>query len=95
MPDLTRSRLESRLLRDSACLAGAFPDESGTSAHIARYPGTGRGLAGRFDKSLLEASPAAVPLQAIKEIARENIYVARPALEIETAGFEVLGGLLS
>ncbi|MDR1890040.1 MAG: dNTP triphosphohydrolase, partial [Zoogloeaceae bacterium] len=52
-------------------------------------------LAGRFDKSLLEASPAAVPLQAIKEIARENIYVARPALEIETAGFEVLGGLLS
>ncbi|HNM82217.1 MAG TPA: hypothetical protein PKL28_14265, partial [Rhodocyclaceae bacterium] len=26
--------------------------------------------------------------------AKETIYVARPALEIETAGFEVLGGLL-
>lgn len=52
-------------------------------------------LAGRFDDSLLEASPAALPLQAVKKIARENIYVARPALEIETAGFEVLGGLLS
>jgi dGTPase len=52
-------------------------------------------LAGRFDDSLLEASPAATPLQAVKKIARENIYVARPALEIETAGFEVLGGLLA
>ncbi|MDR3055091.1 MAG: deoxyguanosinetriphosphate triphosphohydrolase [Zoogloeaceae bacterium] len=52
-------------------------------------------LAGRFNEGLLEASPASMPLQAVKKIARENIYVARPALEIETAGFEVLGGLLS
>ncbi|GHT94921.1 dGTPase [Betaproteobacteria bacterium] len=52
-------------------------------------------VAGRFDEGLLEASPAATPLQAVKKIAKENIYVARPALEIETAGFEVLGGLLS
>jgi dGTPase len=52
-------------------------------------------LSGVFDADLLEASPIATPLQAIKQVARENIYVARPALEIETAGFEVLGGLLS
>lgn len=52
-------------------------------------------LAGDFDTDLLEASPVGTPLQAVKKVAQEHIYVARPALEIETAGFEVLGGLLS
>lgn len=52
-------------------------------------------LAGCFDEELLEQSPLAVPLQAVQRVARDAIYVARPALEIETAGFEVLGGLLS
>ncbi|MCX8146567.1 MAG: dNTP triphosphohydrolase [Azovibrio sp.] len=52
-------------------------------------------LSGRFDRDLLDESPVATPLQAVKQVAREHIYVARPALEIETAGFEVLGGLLS
>jgi dGTPase len=52
-------------------------------------------LAGKFTGDLLQASSAAEALQAVKEVAREHIYVARPALEIETAGFEVLGGLLS
>ncbi|MDR3323478.1 MAG: deoxyguanosinetriphosphate triphosphohydrolase [Zoogloeaceae bacterium] len=52
-------------------------------------------LCGDFDGDLLGASPVATPLQAVKQVAAEQIYVARPALEIETAGFEVLGGLLS
>lgn len=52
-------------------------------------------LDGRFDEELLDRSPVAVPLQAVLRVAKESIYVARPALEIETAGFEVLGGLLS
>jgi dGTPase len=52
-------------------------------------------LAGRFSGDLLSASPAAKALQKVREVAYECIYVARPALEIETAGFEVLGGLLS
>jgi dGTPase len=52
-------------------------------------------LSGAFDADLLDASPAARPLQAVKKLAFEQIYVARPALEIETAGFEVLGGLLA
>ena len=52
-------------------------------------------LDGRFDEELLDQSPLAVPLQAVLRVAKEHIYVARPALEIETAGFEVLGGLLS
>jgi dGTPase len=51
-------------------------------------------LHGRFDEELLDQSPSAIPLQAVLKLAKESIYVARPALEIETAGFEVLGGLL-
>ncbi len=51
-------------------------------------------LEGRFDDELLSRSPLAIPLQAVLKLAKETIYVARPALEIETAGFEVLGGLL-
>jgi len=50
---------------------------------------------GRFDEELLAQSPLFVPLQAVLKLAKETIYTARPALEIETAGFEVLGGLLS
>ncbi len=52
-------------------------------------------LAGNFDEELLDQSPIALPLQAVLKLAKESIYVARPALEIETAGFEVLGGLLA
>lgn len=51
-------------------------------------------LEGRFDDALLSCSPLSIPLQAVLRVAKETIYVARPALEIETAGFEVLGGLL-
>ncbi len=51
-------------------------------------------LSGEFDDELLEKSPIARPLQAILKLAKETIYTARPALEIETAGFEVLGALL-
>jgi len=51
-------------------------------------------LAGRFDEELLDQSPCAIPLQAVLKLAKETIYNARPALEIETAGFEVLGALL-
>ncbi|MDR0528917.1 MAG: dNTP triphosphohydrolase [Zoogloeaceae bacterium] len=52
-------------------------------------------LSGEFQGDLLSASPAAGFLEDVKTVARDRIYVARPALEIETAGFEVLGGLLS
>jgi dGTPase len=51
-------------------------------------------LNGTFDEELLASSPVAVPLQAVLRLAKETIYTARPALEIETAGFEVLGALL-
>lgn len=51
-------------------------------------------LDGRFDEELLQQSAAAGPLQAVLKLAKEKIYTAQPALEIETAGFEVLGSLL-
>lgn len=51
-------------------------------------------LSGEFDHELLEQSPVSVPLQAVLKLAKDTIYTARPALEIETAGFEVLGALL-
>lgn len=51
-------------------------------------------LAGEFDDELLDQSEVAVPLQGVLKVAKETIYTARPALEIETAGFEVLGALL-
>jgi len=51
-------------------------------------------LKGEFDDELLNQSPIAHPLQAVQKLAKETIYNARPALEIETAGFEVLGALL-
>ncbi len=52
-------------------------------------------LEGDFDDDLLAHSPLSVPLQAVLDLAKETIYTARPALEIETAGFEVLGALLA
>ncbi len=51
-------------------------------------------LSGKFDDELLSQSPLSIPLQAVLRLAKETIYTARPALEIETAGFEVLGALL-
>ena len=52
-------------------------------------------ITGAFDDELLDRSPVAGPLQAILRLAKDTIYTARPALEIETAGFEVLGALLA
>lgn len=52
-------------------------------------------IKGTFEDELLEKSPVAGPLQTILRLAKNTIYTARPALEIETAGFEVLGALLA
>ncbi len=51
-------------------------------------------LAGKFDADLLGVTPGAEALQAVRKLAQEQIYTTRPALQIEVAGFEVLGGLL-
>lgn len=52
-------------------------------------------LDGSFDDELLAQAPFHYALEMVGKFSVENIYVARSALEIETAGFEVLGALLT
>lgn len=51
-------------------------------------------LSGQFDQSLINLVKQKEALGEIKKISIEKIYRHRPVLEIEAAGFEVLGGLL-
>jgi dGTPase len=52
-------------------------------------------LAGHFDQELLELDlPASAALREIKQRSRETIYATPRGVEIEAAGYEVLGGLL-
>lgn len=52
-------------------------------------------LNGDFDEALLEYTPFYDALIRARQFSVDHIYVARSALEIETAGFEVLGELLA
>ena len=51
-------------------------------------------LAGTFDKALISELSCKSTLDEIKKLSIQKIYKNRPVLEIEAAGFEVLGGLL-
>jgi dGTPase len=52
-------------------------------------------LAGEFDDELLNLNlPAREALQHIKDRSRDTIYSTQRGVEIEAAGYEVLGGLL-
>ena len=51
-------------------------------------------LSGGLHEELLDVIPAAPAMQALKVCAEAKVYVSRPVIEIEAAGFEVLGGLL-
>ncbi len=51
-------------------------------------------LAGTYDKPLINELTCKPVLDKIKELSIKLIYQNRPVLEIEAAGFEVLGGLL-
>ncbi len=51
-------------------------------------------MSGEFDKHLVECIDAREAVQTVSDIAREQIYYYRKVLEIETAGYEVLAGLL-
>jgi dGTPase len=53
-----------------------------------------RCLDGSFDKELLTLIPAAPQLAKIKALTVEKIYSHAGVVEIEAAGFQVLGGLL-
>lgn len=51
-------------------------------------------LSGEFDACLLDLIPAGAELEAIKRRSIETIYSTARGVEIEAAGFAVLGGLL-
>lgn len=51
-------------------------------------------LEGNLDQSLVDCIASARALDRIIKISKEKIYKAREVLEIEAAGFQVLGGLL-
>lgn len=51
-------------------------------------------LGGHFDQPLLQVIPGAEAVQGLLALAEEKIYVAARVVEIEAAGFQVLGGML-
>ena len=51
-------------------------------------------LDGKFDTPLTDCIPAAAALAAIQQHSRETIYATDRGVQIEIAGYEVLGGLL-
>ncbi len=51
-------------------------------------------LRGQFDRHLMSEAPSKAALAEISKISVSRIYKSRPIVEIETAGFEVLAGLL-
>ncbi len=52
-------------------------------------------LNGSFDSEIVAVIPSADVLRSIRELSRQKVYTAREVLEIEAAGFDVLGGLLT
>jgi dGTPase len=51
-------------------------------------------LQGSFDQSLIDVVPSAGAWEEIIRVSRHRIYNTTRGVEIEAAGFEVLGGLL-
>lgn len=51
-------------------------------------------LAGKFEQPLIACTEVAEPLEAIVRRSRKTLYANPRGLEIEAAGFEVIGGLL-
>jgi dGTPase len=51
-------------------------------------------LSGRFDQPLLDCIDQAQAFAAFKQVAQEQVYYARPVVEVKACGFEVIAGLL-
>jgi len=51
-------------------------------------------MGGSFDEELTAKVERSLEFKAFKTLAREKIYSARPVVEIEACGFEVIAGLL-
>jgi dGTPase len=51
-------------------------------------------MSGGFDKPLTDLIPARDALKKVRDAVQEKVYPHRPVLQIETAGFRILDGLL-
>jgi len=51
-------------------------------------------MRGEFEQDLMSRSRFASQLQTIKDVSKKDVYSAPHVLQVEAAGFEVLGGLL-
>ncbi len=51
-------------------------------------------LEGRFDRPLLERIEQADAFARFKQVAEQQVYYARPVVEVKACGFEVIAGLL-
>lgn len=51
-------------------------------------------LNGTFDEPLIGRIPASAPLEQVKKKSKARVYSAQMVLDVEAAGFEVIGGLL-
>ncbi len=51
-------------------------------------------LNGTFPEELLDVIPATDAMKALRQCGETAIYISKPVVEVEAAGFEVLGGLL-
>jgi dGTPase len=74
-----RARLISKLVNE---LAGLFAQHAPAI------------LRGQYDQSLIKELSCWADLQEVQRLSINQLYRSRPVLEIEAAGFEVLGGLL-
>jgi dGTPase len=85
---ITRSKEKIEYLRAKAI--GAIIDQ----VHQCFMDNEAAILAGAFAEELLDAIPAAEAMRALKACGETQVYVSKPVVEVEAAGFEVLGGLL-
>ena len=88
MRHITRSKEKIEYLRAKAI--GTIIDQ----VHQCFMDNEATILAGGFAAELLDAIPAAEAMRALKECGETQVYVSKPVIEVEAAGFEVLGGLL-
>ncbi|MBE2293694.1 MAG: deoxyguanosinetriphosphate triphosphohydrolase [Phycisphaerales bacterium] len=88
MGQITRSKEKIEYLRAKAI--GAIIDQ----VHRCFMDNEAAILAGDFAMELLDVIPAANAMHALKECGETQVYVSKPVVEVEAAGFEVLGGLL-
>ena len=93
LPDLARAKMgdESQRMafwRAKAINSLVFQSAEAFGSHVDELG------EGTWGGSLVSEIPGAAALDAVRELSASRIYKDRPVLEIEAAGFEVLGGLL-